>query len=105
LKIYGSVTCLDVLEKSKCECYIKYDGYRIPYKDNSFDMVIAAFCLHHIPHQKEILKELYRISKNVFVLEDILEPENKIGYQVEKFHYRFFHQSSDSVNLLHSKKD
>lgn len=30
-----------------------YDGKNIPLKDNSCDVVICLFVLHHIPHQKK----------------------------------------------------
>lgn len=42
-----------------------YDGEKIPYEDDSFDVIFIACVLHHIrlAHRKGILKECYRVLK------------------------------------------
>lgn len=50
-----------------------YDGLNFPHKDNSFDMVIFNFVLHHVPNteKRHLLKEAIRVSrKHILVLED-----------------------------------
>ena len=37
--------------------------YRLPYEDNSFDVVIGSGVLEHVPFDSESLKELYRIIR------------------------------------------
>ena len=37
------------------------DATRLPYKENSFDLVTCHAILHHVPHPKEVLKEVYRV--------------------------------------------
>jgi len=42
------VVSLDVVDKHKCKKPIIYDGRRIPYHDNSFDIILVSFVLHHV---------------------------------------------------------
>jgi len=37
--------------------------YLLPYRDNSFDVVIGSGVLEHVPNDSESLKELYRIIR------------------------------------------
>ncbi len=41
----------------------KFDGYRIPYPDQSFDLAICAHVLEHVEHPRELLRELARVSR------------------------------------------
>lgn len=43
---------------------ICYDGYQIPYSDNSFDVIFSSNVLEHIPHIYEFQKEIHRVLKN-----------------------------------------
>lgn len=46
----------------------------LPFKDNEFDVVLAAFVLHHIrlEEQEKIIKELYRVAgRSLVILEDV----------------------------------
>ena len=52
--------------------YILADLARLPFKDKSFDGVLASHCLHHIDKdlQADVLGELYRVTrprKNILV--------------------------------------
>lgn len=40
-----------------------FDGYRIPYEDNHFDLVICSHVLEHVEHERVLLREIKRISK------------------------------------------
>ncbi len=41
----------------------EFDGYHIPFPDDSFDLVILAHVLEHVEHERLLLRELKRVSK------------------------------------------
>ncbi len=41
-----------------------FDGYRIPYEDNHFDLVICSHVLEHVEHERVLLREIKRVSKH-----------------------------------------
>jgi ubiquinone/menaquinone biosynthesis C-methylase UbiE len=41
----------------------KFDGYKIPYSDNEFDMVVCSHVIEHVEHPRVLLREIKRISK------------------------------------------
>ncbi len=49
---------------------VKYDGGAFPYKDRSFDIVVAADTLEHVPKERReaLLDELIRVSDQAVVL-------------------------------------
>ena len=40
-----------------------FDGYKIPYKDNQFDLVICSHVMEHVEHERVLLREIKRVSK------------------------------------------
>lgn len=44
-----------------------FDGYKIPFKDNAFDLVILAHVLEHVEHERILLRELKRVSKYIVI--------------------------------------
>lgn len=68
-------TCLDTyplpeayVDDSKWEKYVSFDGRKIPFKDNQFDLAILCDVLHHdFEYAAVILKEACRVSKYVLV--------------------------------------
>jgi SAM-dependent methyltransferase len=46
-----------------------YDGVRLPYADNSFDLVFASHVLEHVPDERGFLAELARVAKGPIYLE------------------------------------
>ncbi len=51
---------------------VRYDGKNLPFKDNSFDVVLIAFVLHHCENPELVLREAARVAKGrVVVLEDV----------------------------------
>lgn len=79
------ITSVDVVDKSKCDKPIIYDGYTLPFDDNSFDIVIASFVLHHIKHKDFILKEMERVARNkIIIVEDT--PTNYVQRKLTQLH-------------------
>ena len=48
--------------------FVKYDGSKLPFKDNQFDVVITLFVLHHTDDPEFYLKELIRVSKKTILI-------------------------------------
>lgn len=44
-----------------------FDGYKIPYPDDSFDLVILAHVLEHVEHERILIRELKRVAKHVVI--------------------------------------
>lgn len=40
-----------------------FDGYTIPYPDDTFDLVILAHVLEHVEHERILIRELKRVAK------------------------------------------
>lgn len=49
----------------------KFDGLKIPFPDDSFDVVLASYVLHHTPDVRKLLGEIKRVCRrNVIIYED-----------------------------------
>lgn len=49
-----------------------YDGFRIPFPDQSFDVTILMTMLHHVPDPQALFKEVQRVTRHkVVVVEDL----------------------------------
>lgn len=77
------ITSLDVVDKGVCVRPQLYDGHTIPFPDNTFDLGICAFVLHHTEKQLEILKELKRTCNLVLVLEDTPKTKSEWKYALK----------------------
>lgn len=44
-----------------------FDGYNIPYPDESFDLVILSHVLEHVEHERLLIRELRRVGKRILV--------------------------------------
>src|SRR5665213_3628328 len=44
-----------------------FDGYRLPFEDQSFDTAIAIHVLEHVEHERLFLNELRRVARRIFV--------------------------------------
>tara|TARA_B100001093_G_scaffold498221_1_gene546096 strand:- start:47 stop:628 length:582 start_codon:yes stop_codon:yes gene_type:complete len=99
LKNRNNVTTIDIYKG--CDSALIYDGYKLPFKDNTFDIVCSIFVLHHIPHYEEILPELVRVCKNkLIILEDY--PETFYQIMISKLHYLLFDQPMSSIKYMNS---
>lgn len=43
--------------------FISYDGERFPFEDESFDLVVTRYALHHFPEIEKSLMEVSRVLK------------------------------------------
>lgn len=52
---------------------VQGDSENLPYKDNSFDVVMCTESFHHYPHPSKALKEINRVLKphGIFILCDV----------------------------------
>lgn len=81
----AKVTGLDIVEKTLCKNrekagteglnnldFVSYDGIQFPFEDESFDMVITRYALHHFPEIKNTFREISRVLKleGTFFLSD-----------------------------------
>ena len=51
--------------------FILYDGLKLPFKDNSFDVVHATGVIHHAEDDRMLLKETYRVLCGGGALQDV----------------------------------
>ena len=71
-KYKADVRGVDVVDYADANITIDfYDGHKIPFDDDSFDVIVMAFMLHHVKHQDEIFSEAIRCSRRgLIVYED-----------------------------------
>lgn len=66
-----AITGVDVIDfrrRSRLVKFVHYDGKKLPFKNNSFDTVIAFHVLHHTTDAKKYFKELVRVAKKRILL-------------------------------------
>lgn len=44
-----------------------FDGYKIPYPDDSFDLIVLAHVLEHVEHERILIRELKRVAKHIVI--------------------------------------
>lgn len=67
------LTALDISNKSAFPDFqpLIYDGKRLPFEDNSFDLVQLITVLHHVKDPEALVLEAKRVGKNVLIQEEI----------------------------------
>jgi methionine biosynthesis protein MetW len=44
-----------------------FDGYHLPFDDNSFDLVILSHVLEHVEHERLLLREIKRVARHCVI--------------------------------------
>jgi len=72
-KVGCRVTPVDVADYNKTSLPLtRFDGRRLPFDDDSFDVVLLIFVLHHAADPRSVLEEARRVCRrHVIVFEDI----------------------------------
>lgn len=68
------VRAVDIKDRSyysEIDVFI-YDGKKLPFKDNQFDVCLLISVLHHILNPEAILKEAARVSKRLIIHENVI---------------------------------
>lgn len=82
-----------------------FDGKKIPFPDNYFDVAIISFVLHHTDNPKEILEETKRVAKKIIIFEDIAEkPWEKLRCYFHFFTWNLFFGKSKKFNFFGEKE-
>jgi SAM-dependent methyltransferase len=77
-RITTKIKCIDVIDINKSTVPLAiYDGQYIPFPDNSFDVILCNFVLHHTINQEILINEMKRATRKcIIIMEDT--PENII---------------------------
>lgn len=65
-------TLLDVVDYNRSQLPMHvYDGKTLPFPDNSFDLAMLVFVLHHNPDPRPVMREALRVARHgVLVVEN-----------------------------------
>jgi ubiquinone/menaquinone biosynthesis C-methylase UbiE len=63
---------------------VQFDGYKIPYPDNFFDLLILSHVLEHVEYPRALLREMKRVSK-FQIIEVPREYHHNIDRQINKY--------------------
>jgi len=106
----GKITAIDfsseLIDRCKREnqkpniTYLCMDGRNIQYPDDSFDMVLEQYSLHHVLEWEKVLDEMIRVSsKQILIQEPIDDPrseEKRNAIRAQKFYLEVQKEASYS---------
>ncbi|HCS78498.1 TPA: SAM-dependent methyltransferase [Patescibacteria group bacterium] len=52
-----------------------YDGKKLPFPNNKFDVALLITVLHHVLQPEVLLKDVTRVAKKIILMEDVYESE------------------------------
>ncbi|GFO55614.1 hypothetical protein GMSM_26210 [Geomonas sp. Red276] len=72
----------------------QYDGYRIPYDDEFFDLVILSHVIEHVEFPRALLREIRRVSRHQVIeipLDFIYDVDRKVDHFLAYGHINVYH--------------
>jgi SAM-dependent methyltransferase len=96
------VTAIDVVDHNATDFSLKlYDGTRLPFADNQFDISTLVFVLHHALDPRSLLLEAIRVSRSaLLIVED--SPRNSLERRLWRaWDYSLNHESHSDILVAH----
>lgn len=106
LQITG-VDVADFKNKDKSIKFILYDGKKLPFKNNFFDVIISFYVFHHCENVVASFEECLRVGKRVIVVESVYRHPLEIPFMkfMDWIYNRFKSESIPLSYQLFSYKD
>ncbi len=61
-----------------------FDGYKLPFEDNSIDLIILSHVLEHVEHERLLLREIKRVARHC-VIEVPLDYRKGVDKRIKHF--------------------
>jgi len=112
----SQITGLDILpqilardaEKAKAQnitnlCFLCYDGKAFPFDDDTFDVIVSRYCLHHFPDIEKTFGEIARVLKldGQFFISDPTPNED----DSQRFVDTYMQMKDDGHNKFYTKEE
>lgn len=83
------------------------DGKNLPFSDNSFDVILINYVLHHTESPSELLKEAKRVSKNKIIIHEDLKEKGlaQFALWLHKTTYKIFAPFQKNPINFHNEEE
>ncbi|MBL4676472.1 MAG: class I SAM-dependent methyltransferase [Mucilaginibacter sp.] len=61
-----------------------FDGYKLPFDDDAFDLILLSHVLEHVEHERLLLREIKRVAGN-FVIEVPIDYKTNVDKRIKHF--------------------
>ena len=99
-------------QQAHSDVFIQGDALQLPFKDQSFDLVICSEVLEHLPDHEKALEEIKRVTRKIFICTVPLLPkivdqlrliiQGRKAFLPGKGHFRNY-QAGSYLDLLRKK--